>query len=293
MVMKREWIIIASLVLFSMTVNAEEFIDPFPEEGMEEKWIEEEWMEEVEEEVIEEPSDQSEPKEDEEMVATPVESPPIPLPVEEPQPITPPEIISPPLPSFVIDEPVPVVDEMVPVEDVSKPSVEPIELPHEEEPIVESSPEDEELLPTEIPPIDLSELDCDSAATYSNETRQAVLSTVEIPLYTDIDGKPLEIDGKPVMLTGLYSAVLEIPFGFFDFEVKEFSFQKFVTESDPCHAKFTPATGILEVPEIEVPTLPILSYGQLTASPVIKCRAVLQQSVLREEALSLKDFECY
>ena len=65
-------------------------------------------------------------------------------------------------------------------------------------------------------------------ATYSNETRQAILPCVEIPLYTDVTGQPIE-------LIGLYSTILEIPFGFSDFEVKEMTFSEIIETSNPMH----------------------------------------------------------
>ena len=125
----------------------------------------------------------------------------------------------------------------------------------------------------------------DGPATYSNETRQAILPCVEIPLYTDINGSPINI-------TGLYSAVLEIPFGFSDFEAKELTFLEIIDESNPTHARFNPDTGILDIPRIDVPTTVPLLVGGTIPGPVLQCSAKLQQSALRAEVLMLQEFDC-
>jgi hypothetical protein len=125
----------------------------------------------------------------------------------------------------------------------------------------------------------------DDPATYSNETRQAILPCVEIPLYTDINGSPINI-------TGLYSVVLEIPFGFSNFEAKELTFLEIIDESNPIHARFNPDSGILDIPRIDVPTtVPLLVDGTIPG-PVLQCSAKLQQSALRAEVLMLQDFDC-
>jgi len=131
------------------------------------------------------------------------------------------------------------------------------------------------------PPVGCS----DGPATYSNETRQAILPCVEIPLYTDINGSPINI-------TGLYSAVLEIPFGFSDFEAKELTFLEIIDESNPTHARFNPDTGILDIPRIDVPTTVPLLVGGTIPGPVLQCSAKLQQSALRAEVLMLQEFDC-
>ena len=125
----------------------------------------------------------------------------------------------------------------------------------------------------------------DDPATYSNETRQAILPCVEIPLYTDIAGRPIEF-------TGLYSAVLEIPFGFSDFEAKELNFLEIIEESNPSHARFNPDSGILDIPRIDVPTTVPLLDGETVPGPTLQCHAELQQSALRAEVLMLQEFDC-
>ena len=125
----------------------------------------------------------------------------------------------------------------------------------------------------------------DDPATYSNETRQAILPCVEIPLYTDINGSPINI-------TGLYSAVLEIPFGFSDFEAKELTFLEIIEESNPAHARFNPDSGILDIPRIDVPTTVPLLVGGTVPGPILQCSAELQQSALRAEVLMLQEFDC-
>jgi hypothetical protein len=131
------------------------------------------------------------------------------------------------------------------------------------------------------PPVGCS----DDPATYSNETRQAILPCVEIPLYTDINGSPIEF-------TGLYSAVLEIPFGFSDFEAKALNFLEIIEESDPNHARFNPDSGILDIPRIDIPTIVPLLGGGTVPGPTLQCHAKLQQSALRGEVLMLQDFDC-
>ncbi|MDY6993072.1 MAG: hypothetical protein SVR94_10785 [Pseudomonadota bacterium] len=126
--------------------------------------------------------------------------------------------------------------------------------------------------------------DC-AAATYNTDSRQAYLPYVDIPLYTDIDGKQL-------MLMGTYSASLEITYGFSDFTVKTLTFQALRTQPHSCHAQFEPETGLLEIPQIEVPTIAIMASGHWAQGPLVTCHAVLQQSVIRIEVLSLITLDC-
>jgi hypothetical protein len=122
-------------------------------------------------------------------------------------------------------------------------------------------------------------------AIYSNQTAQAYLPALEIPFFT-------EIDGKAINLIGLYSAILEIPFGFNDFEVKELTFIQTLATSDPCHAIFTPDTGILTIPTLEVTAVTSYLSPQLIEGPVLTCSATLQQSVLKPEVLSFIRYAC-
>jgi hypothetical protein len=125
----------------------------------------------------------------------------------------------------------------------------------------------------------------DDPATDSNETRQAILPCLEIPLYTDINGSPIEF-------TGLYSAILEIPFGFSDFKAKELNFLEIIEESNPSHARFNPDSGILDIPRIDVPTTVPLLDGETVSGPTLQCHAKLQRSALRAEVLMLQEFDC-
>ncbi|BAP57820.1 hypothetical protein THII_3523 [Thioploca ingrica] len=122
-------------------------------------------------------------------------------------------------------------------------------------------------------------------AIYSNQTDQAYLPAVEMPFFT-------RIDGKAVNLIGLYSALLEMPFGFSDFEVKELTFIQTTATSDPCHAIFTPDTGTLTIPFLEVTAVTRYLSPQLIEGPVLTCSATLQQSVLKPEVLSLIKYAC-
>jgi hypothetical protein len=122
-------------------------------------------------------------------------------------------------------------------------------------------------------------------AIYSNQTDQAYLPAVEMPFFT-------KIDGKAVNLIGLYSAILEIPFGFSNFEVKELTFIQTLATSDPCHAIFTPDTGILTIPALEVTAVTSYLSPQLIEGPVLTCSATLQQSVLKPDVLSLIKYAC-
>ncbi len=125
----------------------------------------------------------------------------------------------------------------------------------------------------------------DDPATYSNETRHAILPCLEIPLYTDVNGTPIEF-------TGLYSAVLEIPFGFSNFEVKELTFLEIIEKSNPNHARFNPDSRILDIPRVDVPATVPLLVGGTVPGPALQCHVKLQQSTLRAEVLILQDFDC-
>lgn len=125
-----------------------------------------------------------------------------------------------------------------------------------------------------------------SVATYSNETRQAVLPCVEIPIYIDISGRPTQ-------MIGLYSSILEIPFGFSDFQVKTLTFSQVVQATNPSNARFDPDTGILSIPIIDIPTtVPLLVGSGSIPGPTLRCQATLQQSALRAEVLMLTDSQC-
>ena len=128
---------------------------------------------------------------------------------------------------------------------------------------------------------------CELTATYSPETRQAYLPYIEIPLYNDIDGQAV------ASVMGVYSGVLEIPFGFNDFAVKELTFLNLIEQSQPCHARFIPGTGKLQIPSIRVPTQIAYLNNELTQGVEMECSATLQQSILRREIFSLVDFECH
>jgi len=117
-----------------------------------------------------------------------------------------------------------------------------------------------------------------SPAIYSHETRQLELPEVEIPLFADVNGKPLA-------MTGLYEATLEIPFGFADFEVT--NFLAILPSSVPCHATFEVDTGLLNIPLVQVTTLAPVLQQSLVWGPLVNCRVTLQQSVLRPEVLML------
>ena len=129
-------------------------------------------------------------------------------------------------------------------------------------------------------------------ATYSNDTRQAILPCLEMPLYLDPTGQNFDaiLSSPPI---GLYSATLEIPFGFSDFEVKALSFKASLSEPDATHAQFDPNTGVLTIPKIQMPSIvPWLNAGLQISGPKLECSVVLQQSILRAEVLSLTDLQC-
>lgn len=133
----------------------------------------------------------------------------------------------------------------------------------------------------------IDELECDNPATYRNDIREAYLPVVEIPLFIDING-------QAISSIGLFEVKLEIPFGFEDFKLKSIDFKDILVDSSPCNARFIPETGVLTIPQIEVPTFINVanSTTQLQVGPTIKCQAVLQQSNLRISVLSLKELQC-
>lgn len=122
-------------------------------------------------------------------------------------------------------------------------------------------------------------------ATYSNDTRQATLPGVEVPLYTDVNG-------QAILSIGLFSATLEIPFGFSDIKVKTLTFIKTIAQTDPCHAQFTPENGLLTIPALKVPTIVPYLKSEPISGPIVQCNAKLQQSILRPDVLSLIEFNC-
>jgi hypothetical protein len=91
---------------------------------------------------------------------------------------------------------------------------------------------------------------------------------------------------------GLYSAVLQIPFGFSDFEIKELSFVEVLAESSAENAQFEPEMGQLDIPKIKVQTVIPHAGATPTPGPEVLCHAKLQQSVLRAEVFSLIEYEC-
>lgn len=127
---------------------------------------------------------------------------------------------------------------------------------------------------------------CNNPAIYFNDLREAHLPAVEIPLYIDMSG-------QPISSVGLFAVKLRIPFGFADFELKEVVFKEILKNSDSCNAKFIPETGILTVPQVDIPTFIVITDSippQL--GPVIKCSAVLHQSNIRISVLSLEELQC-
>lgn len=128
--------------------------------------------------------------------------------------------------------------------------------------------------------------DCSGeAATYSNQTRQAHLPGVEIPFYTDVTGQPVE-----AALVGLYSAILEISFGFSDFEIKELNFLKIKDNETHLAARFEPQTNQLDIPTISLETVSPFQAGE--PGLPLQCQVRLQRSVLRPEVLMLENFDC-
>lgn len=137
-----------------------------------------------------------------------------------------------------------------------------------------------------IQPATVQAMGCDNPAIYFNDIREAHLPAVEIPLYIDMSG-------QPISSVGLFAVKLRIPFGFSDFEVKEVVFKEILKNSDPCNAQFIPETGILTVPQVEIPTfIAITDSIPPQLGPVIKCSAVLHQSNIRISVLSLEELQC-
>jgi hypothetical protein len=102
-------------------------------------------------------------------------------------------------------------------------------------------------------------------ASYSKQTQQAYLPTIEIPLFDTLN---------------LYSANLTSSNDFF--RMKGLIFQQKITTANPCHAIFMPNTGILTIPRL-----------QLTEEPEFTCTAILQQSLLQSDVLSLIKYNCW
>ena len=71
------------------------------------------------------------------------------------------------------------------------------------------------------------------------------LPYIEMSLYTDIDGQVV------ASVMGLFSGVLEIPFGFDDFAIKELVFLNTVVQTKSCHARFISEEGKLQIPYIQ------------------------------------------
>lgn len=130
---------------------------------------------------------------------------------------------------------------------------------------------------------------CTEVGLYSNETRHVELDFVEMPLFTDINGNPIPPQNQTM---GLYSMVLSLPFGFADVRIESYSLIGAITESNPCYAKFTPATGLLTIPKILVPTVIPYVHGSPISGPIVECSATLQQSVVRPEIFSLIQYNC-
>ena len=122
-------------------------------------------------------------------------------------------------------------------------------------------------------------------ASYSNTSREAILPAVAVPLYVDING-------EPVAFWGAYSVTLEIPFGFSDFQFKEYSFIEMLPDAptDLCYSIYDPLEGSITINEISVPTIvPIYSSSGLDEGPSLKCSAVLTHSPIRPEVFSLEE----
>ena len=130
---------------------------------------------------------------------------------------------------------------------------------------------------------------CTEVGRYSNETRQVELNSVEMPIFNDLDGNPIPLQEQAM---GLYSMVLSLPFGFADIKIESYSLIGTITDSDPCYAKFNPATGSLEIPKILVPTIIPYLHGNPISGPIIECSATLQQSVIRPTVFRLTQYDC-
>ncbi len=139
-----------------------------------------------------------------------------------------------------------------------------------------------------IPSLALADL-CTEVGIYSNDTRQVKLDFVEMPIFTDMNGNPIPPQNQTM---GFYSMVLSLPFGFADIRIESYTLIGEITESNPCYAKFTPSTGLLEIPKILVPTIIPYLHGNPISGPIVECSATLQQSVLRPEIFSLIHYNC-
>ena len=126
-------------------------------------------------------------------------------------------------------------------------------------------------------------------ATYDNDYRQAVIPCLEMPAYVDVDGQPLMLSTPT---TSLYTAVLEIPFGFSDFRVTQLNFLERLDNPSPNNAKFDPETRILTVPSVDIPTITPSFGGQTASGFLVNCNATLQESVLKPEVLKLIELNC-
>jgi pseudolysin/vibriolysin len=125
------------------------------------------------------------------------------------------------------------------------------------------------------------------AATYDNYSRQAIIPCLEMPTLLDPTD---ELLGLPVI--SLYTAVLEIPFGFYDFRVNQLTFVDKLTTSNPNNAKFDPDTGILTIPSVNISTITPSFGGQTASGFLVNCNATLRESVLKPEVLKLIDLNC-
>jgi len=158
----------------------------------------------------------------------------------------------------------------------------------EEEPEVaeEATEQPTEEIIEEEPETETADDDCEKPATYTKGSQQAFLPVVEIPLYTDIDGQ--RIDSH---LIGLFAATLQASVSFSSFEVATLKSLGIATQSEECHAKFNPSTGILEIPQLNVSSVAVMG-NQTSSGPLVKCRATLQQSEVRLTILELTKFDC-
>lgn len=132
-------------------------------------------------------------------------------------------------------------------------------------------------------------------ATYSKETKQLTIPCLQVPLYTDIDGKPLytNTDGQPLPLIALYSAVLNMPLGFTNSQVKQVSFLDWITQPSADQAKFTPNTGIVEIPSIYLPAHLIPDYQATPVDKLTNCHVTLQQLIFPHPGIfNLSTYSC-
>jgi Zn-dependent metalloprotease len=132
-------------------------------------------------------------------------------------------------------------------------------------------------------------------ATYSKETKQLTIPCLQVPLYTDIDGKPLYTnkDGQPLPLIALYSAVLNMPLGFTNSQVKQASFLNWITQLSTDQAKFTPNTGMVEIPSIYLPAYLIPDYQATPVDKLANCHVTLQQLIFPNPGIfNLSTYSC-